>query len=103
MTRFALIATCKFDDAEQRDKLLPVLLAHGARSLKEEPGKALEFMLLVSREDDTTVVGYEAFESEESWATHHEGPSVQRLRKEAAALGYDTRTRITAIKFNIAG
>ncbi|TYO60880.1 hypothetical protein FXV83_41290 [Bradyrhizobium hipponense] len=102
MPKFAIFSTANFDNAEQRDKVLPVFRAHAERCLKEEPGRALDFKILKDRDDPTKSHAFELFESESSWATHHEGPSVQILRKDCAAVGYDTRSRITAIYLHVA-
>ncbi|WP_430648982.1 putative quinol monooxygenase [Bradyrhizobium hipponense] len=98
--RFALICTSQFDDARQRDQLLPVIKAHLERCMKEESGRPLEYRLFVPHGDETKLVGFGVYESEDSWATHHDGPSVQRYRKEAAALGWNT-LRCTFIKVTL--
>jgi len=59
MPKLALIATIDVVEG-QRDRLLPLLRAHGARSLKDEPG-TLQFEALVPREDDTKLLVYEVF------------------------------------------
>lgn len=81
---------------------MPVFLAYADRSQKEVPGRALDFKIPKDRDDLTKSHAFEHFESESSLATHHDRPSVQILRKDCAAVGYDTRSRITAIYLHVA-
>jgi (4S)-4-hydroxy-5-phosphonooxypentane-2,3-dione isomerase len=65
----------------RRDKLLPVLMAHKARCLKDEPG-TLHFDVLAPREDDTKVLTYEVYRDDAAFDAHLNGPSLARFRKE---------------------
>src|ERR1700733_6491968 len=78
MPKLALIATIDVVEG-QRDRLLPLLRAHGARSLKDEPG-TLKFEVLVPREDDTKLLVYEVFRDDAAFEEH--GNAIARFWKE---------------------
>ena len=84
MPKLALIATMKVA-AGRRDQLLPLLKAHGARSLKDEPG-TLQFDVLVPREDATKVFLYEVYRDDEAFEAHRNAASIARFREEAAGM-----------------
>ena len=64
---------------------MPLLMAHRARCLKDEPG-TLQFEVLVPREDDTKVLLYEVYRDDAAFDVHWNGTSVARLRDEAAGM-----------------
>ena len=59
MPKLAIVATTEVAP-DRRDQLLPLLMAHRGRCLKDEPG-TLQFEVLVPREDDTKVLLYEVY------------------------------------------
>ena len=61
MPKLAIVATIEVAPA-RRDQLLPLLMAHRGRCLKDEPG-TLQFEVLVPREDDTKVLLYKSIET----------------------------------------
>jgi quinol monooxygenase YgiN len=69
----------------RRDQLLPLLKAHGARSLKDEPG-TLHFEVLVPREDATKLLIYEVYQDEAAFEAHRNAASIARFRKEAEGM-----------------
>ena len=69
----------------RRDQLISLLMAHGARCLKDEPG-TVHFEVLASREDDTKVLTYEVYQDDAAFDVHRNGPSLARLRKEAEGV-----------------
>ena len=72
-------------EPERRDQLLPLLMAHRTRCLKDEPG-TLQFEVLVSREDDTKVLLYEVYRDDAAFDVHLNGPHIERVREEAAGM-----------------
>jgi len=84
MPKFANVVTIKVAQG-RRDQLLPLLSAHKARSLKDEPG-TLQFEILLPRDDDTKVVSYEVYRDDTAFEIHRNGPSLARLRKEIAGM-----------------
>ena len=73
MPKLAIVATIEVAP-ERRDQLLPLLMAHRARCLKDEPG-TLQFEVLVPREDDTKVLLYEVYRDDAAFDVHLNGPA----------------------------
>jgi len=84
MPRLAIIGTLEVAPG-RKDEVLPLLMAHRARCLKDEPG-TLQFEVLVPREDDTKVLLYEVYRDDAAFNVHWNGTSVARLREEAAGM-----------------
>ena len=70
---------------ERRDQLLPPLMAHRARCLKDEPG-TVQFEVLAPREDDTKVLLYEVYQDDAAFDVHFNGPSIARVREETTGM-----------------
>ena len=84
MPKLAIIGTLEVAPG-RKDEVLPLLMAHRARCLKDEPG-TLQFDVLVPREDDTKVLLYEVYRDDAAFNVHWNGTSVARLREEAAGM-----------------
>ena len=84
MPKLAIIGTLEVAHG-RNDEVLPLLMAHRARCLKDEPG-TLQFEVLVPREDDTKVLLYEVYRDDAAFNVHWNGTSVARLREEAAGM-----------------
>src|SRR4029077_12719221 len=84
MAKLAIIATIEVAP-DRRDQLLPLLMAHRGRCLKDEPG-TLQFEVLVPREDDTKVLLYEVYRDDAAFDVHLNGPHIERVREEAAGM-----------------
>jgi (4S)-4-hydroxy-5-phosphonooxypentane-2,3-dione isomerase len=82
--RLAIVATIEIAPG-RREELLPLLMAHRARCLKDEPDTA-QFDVLLPQEGDAKVVIYEIYRDEAALGAHMNGPSLARLRKEAAGM-----------------
>jgi len=82
--KLAIIGTLEVAPG-RKDEVLPLLMAHRARCLKDEPG-TLQFEVLVPREDDTKVLLYEVYRDDAAFDVHWNGTSVARLREEAAGM-----------------
>jgi (4S)-4-hydroxy-5-phosphonooxypentane-2,3-dione isomerase len=96
MTKLALIATIPVEG--QKDQLLPLLRAHGARCLRDEPG-TLQFEVLVPREDDTKLFVYEVYRDDAAFEEHRKAASIVRFREEANGMfGKIQVTRFTPVE-----
>jgi (4S)-4-hydroxy-5-phosphonooxypentane-2,3-dione isomerase len=84
MPKFANVVTIEVAQG-RRDQLLPLLAAHKARSLKDEPG-TLQFEILLPKDDDTKVVSYEVYRDDTAFERHRNGASLARLREEIAGM-----------------
>ena len=82
MPRFAIIG--EIASGRMNDFLRP-LMAHRARCLKDEPG-TLNFEVLMPHDDNTKVMLYEVYQDEAAYDAHSKGPSIARLREEAAGM-----------------
>jgi len=86
MSRLVIIATIEVVP-QRRHQLLPLLIAHRDRCLKDEPGITLQFEVLVPREDDSKVLSYEVYQDDNAFDAHRSGPSIARFREETAGMG----------------
>ena len=84
MSKFALVATVNVAPG-CRDKILPMIMAHRARCLKNEPG-TLAFEVLMPREDDSKLLIYELYQDDAAFDAHRNGSSMAQWRKEAAGM-----------------
>lgn len=85
MSKLAIVGTVHFP-REQRDRVLPLLLAHRDRCLNDEPG-TLQFEVLAPRGDDTKLLLYEVYRDDAAFEAHRNGPSIARWRLQTAAMG----------------
>jgi quinol monooxygenase YgiN len=67
------------------EKVLPLLMAHRDRCLRDEPG-TLRFDVLLPRDDKTAILLYEVYESDAAFDVHWSGPHVARVRAEAGEM-----------------
>src|SRR5215813_698532 len=96
MPKFANVVTIEVA-AGRRDQLLPLLTAHAARSLKDEPG-TLQFEVLVPREDETKLLVFEVYRDDAAFEAHRNAASIARFREEAAGMfGAIVGTRCTPV------
>ena len=84
MPKLAIVGTIEVAPG-RRDQLLPLLVAHRARCLKDEPG-TLQMEVLAPREDDTRVLLYELYRNDAAFEVHRNGPSYARWREETAGM-----------------
>ena len=83
MPRFAIIGTVEIASGHMNE-FLPLLMAHRARCLKDEPGT--NFEVLMPHDDNTKVMLYEVYQDEAAFDAHSKGPSMARLREEAEGM-----------------
>ena len=79
MPKLAIVATIEVAP-ERRDQLLPLLMGHRGRCLKDEPG-TLQFEVLAPREDDTKVLLYEVYRDDASFDVHLTGRTLSACAK----------------------
>jgi quinol monooxygenase YgiN len=84
MPKFANVVTIEVA-AGRRDHILPLLAAHKARCLKNEPG-TLQFEILLPRDDETRILSYEVYRDDAAFEVHRNGPSLAKLREEIAEI-----------------
>lgn len=84
MPKLAIIATIEVAPG-RREQLVSLLMAHRARCLRDEPG-TLQFEVMVPREDDTKLLLYELYRDDAAFDVHFNGPSIVRVREEAAGM-----------------
>jgi len=84
MPKFAAVGTIEVAPG-RRDQLLPLLIAHKARCLKDEPG-TLQLEILLPQDDITKVLLYEVYRDDAAFDVHRKGPSFSRWREETAGM-----------------
>ena len=84
MSKLAIIGTIEVVPQRMKE-LLPLLMAHKDRCLRDEPG-TLPFEILIPRDDDTKVLLYEVYSDQAAFDTHWNGASTKRVREEAGDM-----------------
>ena len=84
MPKFATVGTIEIAPG-RRDELLPLLMAHKVRCLRDEPG-TLEFEILAPHGGDTKVILFEVYRDAAAFDVHRNGPSFTRWREETAGM-----------------
>jgi len=84
MSKLVIMATIEIAPGK-RDQVVPLLTAHGARCLKDEPG-TLEFKVVIPRDEDSKVLLYEVYQDDAAFELHRNGSSMARWREEAASM-----------------
>jgi quinol monooxygenase YgiN len=84
MPKLAIVATIEVTPG-RREEFLPLLMAHRARCLKNEPG-TLHFEVLVPREENSKLLLYEVYQDDAAFEKHFNGPSITRMREESAGM-----------------
>ncbi len=95
MAKLAIWATLEIAP-DSIEAIIPILLAHKARCLRDEPG-TIQFDVLRSRDDDTRVMVYEVYEDEAAFQAHWNGPSLARAREEAG----DMLRKVSGTRFSL--
>ena len=85
MPKLAIIATIQVAPG-RRDQLLPLLMAHRARCLKDEGGITLHIDVLVPFDNDTKVLSYEVYRDDGAFEVHRNGSSVAQFREDTAGM-----------------
>jgi (4S)-4-hydroxy-5-phosphonooxypentane-2,3-dione isomerase len=69
-----------------RDQVLPLLTAHKARCLRDEPG-TLQFEVVLPRENDSRMLIYEVYQDDAAFEAHRNAPSRAQWLKDTAGMG----------------
>src|SRR5262245_21072209 len=85
MAKFAIIATIEVAPGRRAAELVPALMAHRQRCLKEEPG-TLQFEVLLPNEDETKVLLYELYRDAGAFEEHRNATSIARFREETSGM-----------------
>jgi autoinducer 2-degrading protein len=70
---------------ERRDQVLPLLMAHRARCLKDEPG-TLRFEVVLPREDDSRILIYEVYQDDGAFEVHRNAPSRAQWLRDTTGM-----------------
>jgi quinol monooxygenase YgiN len=84
MLKLGIVATIEAESGRM-DELLPLLMAHRARCLKNEPG-TLQFDFLIPRDDKTKVLLIEFYKDEDAFKAHWNGASMATFREQSAGM-----------------
>ena len=84
MPKFAIIGSIEVAQG-RKDQFLPLLLAHKARCLKDEPG-TLQMEMMVPKDDDTKVHFCEIYRDDAAFEVHRNGRSYARWKEETAGM-----------------
>ena len=77
---------------EQRTQVLPLLMAHKARCLRDEPG-TLQFEVVLPRENDSRMLIYEVYQDDAAFEAHRNAPS--RAQWQEDTIGMDVKVLAT--------
>jgi quinol monooxygenase YgiN len=83
--KLAIVGTIEIAP-EKKAQLLPLLMAHRARCLKDEPG-TLKFEIMAPHDDDTKVFLCEVYRDDVAFDEHRSGPSIAQFRQETSGMG----------------
>src|SRR5277367_1482891 len=82
----------------KRNQVLPLLMAHRARCLKDEPG-TLQFEVVLPREDDSRILIYEVYQDDAAFEVHRNAPSRAQWLKDTAGIDVKVlATRCTPVE-----
>ena len=84
MAKLAIMGTIEVVPGK-RDEVVAALMAHRARSLKDEPG-TLYFEVALSRDDQSTIHMFEIYKDDEAFEAHRAAPSIARWKSETAGM-----------------
>jgi (4S)-4-hydroxy-5-phosphonooxypentane-2,3-dione isomerase len=85
MPQVAIIVTIEVSPG-RRDELLPLLIEHRARSLKDEAGITQQFEVLVPDDADAKVLSYEVYRDAAAFEVHRNGRSIAQFREDTAGM-----------------
>ena len=70
----------------RRDQLLPLLMAHRTRCLRDEAGITLQIDALVPYDNDRKVLSYEIYRDDGAFEVHRNGSSLAQFREDTAGM-----------------
>jgi autoinducer 2-degrading protein len=83
MSKLAVIGTIEVHEG-CRPEVLPAVLAHRERSLKDEPG-TLQFEVLVPAAEPNRIMLYELYSDAAAFAAHMKGSSMAQVTQEVGS------------------
>jgi (4S)-4-hydroxy-5-phosphonooxypentane-2,3-dione isomerase len=97
MSKLVIMGTVEVTPGK-RDQVLPLLMAHRARCLKDEPG-TLQFNVVLPREDDSRMLIYEVYQDDAAFEAHRNAPSRAQWLKDTAGMDVKViATRCTPVE-----
>jgi (4S)-4-hydroxy-5-phosphonooxypentane-2,3-dione isomerase len=97
MSKLAIMGTIEVAPGK-RAQVLPHLMAHRARCLKDEPG-TLQFEVVIPRDDDSRILLYEVYRDDAAFEGHRNAPSRAQFQQETAGMGVKViATRYTPVE-----
>ena len=87
MPKLAIVATIEVTPGRMNE-YLPLMMAHRARCLEQEPG-TLQFEVLRPRDDDHKLMLFELYSDEAAFESHLNGSSMATLRQASAGMRQD--------------
>ncbi len=97
MSKLAILAAVEVAPG-RRNQVLPLLMEHRARCLRDEPG-TLQFEVLAPHEDDDRLLIYEIYLDDAAFEAHRNGASIAQWRQAAAGMLANVQvTRCTPVE-----
>jgi autoinducer 2-degrading protein len=97
MSKLVIMGTVEVTP-EKRDQVLPLLMAHRARCLKDEPG-TLQFEVVLPRDDHSRILIYEVYQDDAAFEAHRNAPSRAQWLEETAGMSVKVlATRCTPVE-----
>src|ERR1700747_345878 len=84
MPKLAIVATIEITPG-RREEYLPLLMAHRARCLKDEPG-TLQFEVVLPLEDDSRILIYEVYRDDAAFEVHRNEASIRQWREQSSGM-----------------
>ena len=84
MSKLVIMGTVEVAPGK-RDQVLPLLMAHRARCLKDEPG-TLQFNVVLPRQNDSKILIYEVYQDGAAFEEHRNAPSRAQWLEDTAGM-----------------
>ena len=84
VAKLAVVGTIEIAPG-RRDQLLPLLMAHRARCLKDEPGTLL-FEVIAPHDDSSKLLLCEVYQDAAAFDLHRNGPSIEQFREDTDGM-----------------
>jgi len=84
MSKLVIMGTIEVAPGK-RAQVLPLLMAHRSRCLKDEPG-TLQFEVMIPHEDDSKILIYEVYQNDAAFEVHRNAQSITQWRQQTAGI-----------------
>jgi len=84
MSKLVIMGTIEVASGN-RAQVLPLLMAHRARCLKDEPG-TLQFEVMIPRDDDSKILIDEVYQDAAAFEVHRNAASITQWRQDSAGM-----------------